>query len=178
MGEVFNGSIDYVGGYSYFVTAVFNYPFFFTIRNVWQGGQSMYNIRSTLDAMKPKFKDLDALGIFVDNHDNARFLNGNHNTNRFKNALAFSLTFTGIPFVYYGDEQGYAGGNDPYCRETLWNDMNENSDLYKFIKTTVTARKAHKIWNQPHVERYVDDNFYAFTRGDVFIATTNTDNTI
>ncbi len=58
----------------------------------------------------PVFKDLDALGIFVDNHDNARFLNGNGDHTVFKAALAYSLTARGIPFFYYGDEQGFAGG--------------------------------------------------------------------
>jgi alpha-amylase len=30
----------------------------------------------------------------------------------------------GIPIVYYGTEQGYAGGYDPDNRETLWTDLN------------------------------------------------------
>jgi len=42
----------------------------------------------------------------------------------------------------------------------------------------VNARKAHAVWNSPHLERYVDDNFYAFSRGDFFVALTNTPNTI
>jgi len=62
---------------------------------------------------------------------------------RFKNALVFSITSRGIPFVYYGSEQGYAGGNDPNCRETLWNDMNTGSDLYTYIKTVVGVRNSH-----------------------------------
>ena len=56
--------------------------------------------------------------------------------------------------------------------------MNKNSLMYKFIKTAVGTRKGHKTWENDMVERYVSDNFYAFSRGDVLIATTNTDNTI
>jgi len=33
----------------------------------------MYKIRERFDEEVAKFKDVDALGIFVDNHDNARF---------------------------------------------------------------------------------------------------------
>jgi len=51
-----------------------------------------------------KFRDVDALGIFVDNHDNSRFLNGRNDLRLFKSALAFSLTARGIPFMYYGSE--------------------------------------------------------------------------
>lgn len=50
----------------------------------------------------------------------------------FKNALLFGLTARGIPFYYYGSEQAYRGGNDPQNRESLWQDMNTNSDIYKF----------------------------------------------
>lgn len=103
----------------------------------------MYSIRSTYDDEAKHFKDLDALGVFVDNHDNARFLNSQKNLNRFKNALAFSLTSKGIPFVYYGNEQNFDGGNDPQNREVLWTKMNKNSDMYSFIKKVVTARKSH-----------------------------------
>ena len=31
------------------------------------------------------------------------------------------------------------------------------------------------MWTQPHVERWCDDSFYAFTRGDVLVAITNND---
>ena len=147
MGENFNGNIGYVAPYQNYLTGVFNYPMYFTMRNVWQGGQSMYQIRSTYDNEGKFFKDIDALGVFVNNHDNARFLNGNGNINRFKNALVFSITSRGIPFVYYGDEQGFNGGNDPNCRETLWGHMDNNSDLYKYIKAVVSARKSYQIWN-------------------------------
>lgn len=67
-----------------------------------------------------KFSDVDALGIFVDNHDNARFLNQYNDQTRFKAALLFAQTARGIPFFYYGSEQAYSGGNDPQNRESLW----------------------------------------------------------
>lgn len=36
-------------------------------------------------------------------------------------------------------------------------------------------RKQYSIWNSEHIERWCDDTFYAFTRGDVLIALTNDD---
>ena len=56
--------------------------------------------------------------------------------------------------------------------------MNPNSDLYNYLKAIVNARKAHQIWNEQHVERYVDDNFYAFSRGQFLVALTNSDNEV
>ena len=72
MGEVFNGNPGYVGDYQNYVTGLFNYPMYYTIKDIWAGGQSMYNIRNRYSEEHSKFKDLDALGVFVDNHDNQR----------------------------------------------------------------------------------------------------------
>jgi len=59
------------------------------------------------------------------------------------------MTGRGIPLVYYGDEQAFSGGNDPANRESLWNQMNTGSDMYKFFTTINHYRKANKIWAQP-----------------------------
>ncbi len=37
-------------------------------------------------------------------------------------------------------------------------------------------RKASQVWNSDQVERYVEDNFYAFSRGEFLVALTNTGN--
>ena len=60
---------------------------------------------------------------FLDNHDQARFLssgNANNNTDRLKVALVFLYTARGIPCLYYGTEQAFNGGNDPYDREDMF----------------------------------------------------------
>lgn len=41
-----------------------------------------------------------------------------------------TLTSVGIPIIYYGSEQYFNGGQDPYDREPMWNSFNRNSDLY------------------------------------------------
>lgn len=51
--------------------------------------------------------------------------------------------------------------------------MNTNSDFYKLIATVNAQRKASAIWNSGMVERYVDDSFYAFSRGEFLVALTN-----
>jgi alpha-amylase len=120
MGECFNGDPSYVGDYQNHLDGVFNYPMYYTIKDVFGSGKSMYNIKNRYNEESSKFKDIDALGLFVDNHDNARFLHSYNNHTAFKAALAFSLTGRGIPFFYYGSEQFYGGGNDPQNRESLW----------------------------------------------------------
>jgi alpha-amylase len=105
MGECFNGDPAYVGPYQGSVTGLFNYPMYYTINDVFGNGAYMGNIKSLYDAEASHFTDLDALGLFVDNHDNARFLHNHAGANnKLKNATVFSLTGRGIPFVYYGTE--------------------------------------------------------------------------
>jgi alpha-amylase len=75
MGEVFNGDAYYVGDYQKHVSALFNYPMFFTLHDVYGSGNSMYNIRTVYINEEKAFTDVDALGSFMNNHDNARWLN-------------------------------------------------------------------------------------------------------
>ena len=75
MGEVLKGEIDWVAPYQEYVTGVFNFPMFFTIKNVWgKEKQPMTKLIEVLNEEQQKFKDMDLLGVFVDNHDMPRFL--------------------------------------------------------------------------------------------------------
>lgn len=78
MGECFNGDPAYVGPYQNNLTGLFNYPMYYTIKDVWGSHKSMYNIKNRYAQEQGHFKDIDALGLFVDNHDNARFMNQFH----------------------------------------------------------------------------------------------------
>lgn len=75
MGECFNGNDNYVGPYQNHVNGLFNYPMYYSIKDVFMYGKSMRTIPNRYQTNSQHFKDLDALGLFVDNHDNARFLN-------------------------------------------------------------------------------------------------------
>lgn len=48
---------------------------YYSIRDAFASGKSMTVIRDRWNEEQRYFKDIDALGIFVDNHDNSRFLN-------------------------------------------------------------------------------------------------------
>ena len=48
MGECFNGDPAYVGPYQDYLTGLFNYPMYYTIKDVWGSGKSMYNIKNRL----------------------------------------------------------------------------------------------------------------------------------
>jgi len=125
------------------------------------------------------FPNQNLLGNFIDNQDQPRFLNGTSNVAAYWNAITFVLMSEGIPIIYYGTEQNFHGGNDPANREILWpSKFNTNINTYQFITQVVNFRKTNQVWNYPFVQKYSTDNFYAFTRGNSFVALTNTLNTI
>ena len=51
--------------------------------------------------------------------------------------------------------------------------MDTSSDLYQIIAKVNAQRKASEIWNESYVERYVDESFFAYSRGEFLVALTN-----
>jgi len=99
---------------------------------------------------------------FIDNHDVRRFLNlaednpGSGEAERRRRlelALAFMMTAPGPPVIYYGTEQGFDGGNDPFNREDMFDgqfefgpsqgdNFDSSSPLYQYISRLASLRSA------------------------------------
>eukprot|EP01147_Barroeca_monosierra_P004762 gene4762-6842_t len=176
IGEVDNGDPSLNAIFQGAMDATLNYPMYWTLRHVFQEQQSAYMITSSLQQQRSAFKDISVLGLFLDNHDNPRFLNIRNDQCSLRNALAYIMFAEGIPIVYYGTEQGFTGGNDPNNREDLWRSgYSTSTPLFKTISTLAQARKnqTSDFYSSQQVEKYVLDNFYAYTRGQVLVVTTN-----
>ena len=94
-----------------------------------------------------------ALVNFLDNHDVSRFLfDALGDKDALKNALTLLMTEDGIPCLYYGTEQEFAGGNDPANREVLWQTG--------FARTPDTFQHFRKLSRIRHA-------YKALTRGDL-----------
>ena len=172
IGEAFDGRLDYVADYQNHLDSVFNYPLYYTIKTSFCG--SFRDLEGYWMNSRKRFPSPEYMATFVENHDNPRFLNQCNDRAKFTNAVIFSLLWEGIPVFYYGGEQYYSGGADPNNREPLWDNYNTKSTLYGLIKATHDLRNKVKIWNLAIIQRYADENFYAFTRGNVLACFTNT----
>ena len=174
VGEILNFDLPYLASYQGSVDSVLNYALYSTLRYAFQTGGSMNSVETYYEGAYSTYPDVTVLGNFVNNHDNPRFLSTEASSvQAFKAALAFTIASVGIPMVYYGDEQAFAGGMDPANRETLWTGMSTESEIYQFIKTLNNFRRDTQFFNLEQVQRFSDDNVYAFTRGEYFFAFTN-----
>ncbi len=177
IGEVFDGDPNYVAGYSKLMGGLLNYPVYFHLNRFFQqqnSSQALVDMHNKIGSLVP---DATTLGNFLDNHDNARFLNQKKDVSLFKNALTYVMLARGIPIVYYGSEQAYAGGGDPGNREDLWRSgFKTDSDMYKFLQALGGVRKSHGgLPDNDHVHLFVESDAYAWSRqnGAVMALTSN-----
>lgn len=104
----------------------------------------------------------------LDSHDTPRFLTESRgDKQRLKLATAFQLLYKGVPYLYYGDEVGLMGGDDPLCRGTMvWEEEKQDLDLLDFFKQMIDIRKNHKVltFGDFKIEE-VGDRSFSFSRG-------------
>ncbi|KAI8941514.1 hypothetical protein NX059_002729 [Plenodomus lindquistii] len=177
IGEVFDGNPSYLASYAGLMPGLLNYAVYYPMNNFYQQKGSSQALVDMINTVSTLFPDPAALGTFLDNHDNPRWLAQKNDATLLKNALAFVVLSRGIPILYYGTEQGYAGGADPANREDLWRSgFNTNSDLYTTIaKLTGARRAAGGLPGNDHTHLYVTDTAYAWSRagGNIVVLTTN-----
>ena len=189
VGEVYNSDPTvtsyWAGGQTGFdgidthLTTPFDFPMNSAIREVVAHGASAKKIVDVLrqDRLYPH---PELLVTFIGNHDMKRFLT-DANGSQDKLKLAFSLlaTLRGIPQLYYGDEIGMTGGDDPDNRHdfpggfpgdqhnafTQAGRTPEEQDVYAHVQSLLKLRQEHAALRrgvQKHVA--VADKCYAFTR--------------
>ena len=86
----------------------------------------------------------DVLWNLIDCHDTPRFM---HlvKKNKKKQLLAAGIQMLshGCPMLYYGDEVGMTGGNDPDCRRgMLWKEEKQDKAILEYYKKLLALRKS------------------------------------
>ena len=102
---------------------------------------------------------------------------------RLRLALFFQMIFPGAPAVFYGDEVGVTGGDDPFNRVTYpWADRGGKPDLELLAdyKRLIRLRNEQPVLRQGSIDApiFIDDHVIALVRrgaGKWAITTTNND---
>ncbi len=170
MGEVFSGDTGYVAPYSQATDAVVDYPFYYAAKDALANSKPIQSIQRLL-AADGQYRNIHTTGTFLDNHDNARFLclaTGGPNDDKqaqLHQALAVLFTVRGLPIVYYGTEQGFAGCSDPANREDMFDAFDAGAPTYGWLATLNATRKAHPaLMRGSSADRFVNADSWAFQR--------------
>ncbi len=127
--------------------SVMNYPLrelaldFFVRRTIGPSG-----LDAGLNQLIARYPGITVSALYnpLDSHDTPRFLHlCSGDAQRFKLAVGFQMTFPGAPAIYYGDEVGLTGGDDPECRGTMiWDCARQNHDILAWYKRLVALRRS------------------------------------
>jgi len=100
-------------------------------------------------------------------HDTARFFSLlGTDTRRMKVAVSLLFAYPGVPCIYYGDEIGLEGWQDPDCRRCFdWNRDHWNRTLFEYFRAMATMRRARVEWRHGAYQTLaVGDDWFAFAR--------------
>lgn len=103
----------------------------------------------------------------LDSHDTARFktLLG-RDVARLPLAVVWLFTWPGVPCIYYGDEVGLDGKNDPFCRKPFpWQVEKQDSALFALYQRMIALRKKSQALRRGGCQvLYAEDNVVVFVR--------------
>ncbi|AIQ45819.1 cyclomaltodextrinase [Paenibacillus sp. FSL R7-0273] len=148
IGENWNDSLRWLHGDQF--DSVMNYPLSNRLIEFLQGddmdAQTFSEYISGLLMRYPQQAN-EVLFNLLASHDTPRLLTQlGGDKNKLKLAVAFLLTFTGTPCIYYGDEIGLDGEGDPDCRKCMiWEEEHQDRDLHHTYKQLIRLRKEHPV---------------------------------
>jgi len=189
VGEIFNTDPTvtsyWAGGHTGFdgidtlLTTPFDFPMQDALHKVINQGQSAKLIVNVLRQDR-LFPHPEILVTFIGNHDMPRFITqANGSPEQLKAAFGLLTTLRGIPQIYYGDEIGMPGQDDPDDRHdfpggfpgdkqnafTPAGRTPQQQEIYAYLQSLLKLRRDHPALRegvQKHV--VVDKDYYLFTR--------------
>ena len=198
VGEVFDGDPSMIaffeGGHMQFdgidakVDMLFDFPLYFSIRNVFAQGRSIREL-AQMFSRDHLYRDPTNLVTFLGLHDVARFMSEpGANAEGLKLAYTVLLTARGAPLIYYGDEIAIPGGNDPDNRRDFpggWLGDTHNAfeatgrtaaeqEVWRHVQALLRIRAERPELRQGATEHlYVSDNAFVYRRGGTIVALNN-----
>ncbi len=146
IGEVWYFARDFMEGDEW--DTVMNYDFFFGAQKlIAEESITVSQFMETLGRLRGNLhnKVYPVLWNLIDSHDTARFLHVcGEDKNKQKMAAALQMLLPGMPFIYYGDEYGMTGGDDPDCRRGMvWDEKRQDADMYDWYRKLIGIRKVY-----------------------------------
>ena len=172
LGEIWHDSNPWLKGDQF--DAVMNYPLTNAVLDYIAKGKTsasdfvgaVANIR-TMYSHNVSEVSFNLLG----SHDTERLLNTcGGDKQKLLLAYSFIMTLPGAPCIYYGDEIGMDGGDDPGCRKCMiWDKEKQDLDLFANFKNIIAIRKNHpslRSLNLEWIEVNSEKNILIFKKSE------------
>ena len=168
IGEIMHEANSFLKGDQ--LDGIMNYPFKNAIIDFF--GKGIISGREFLDIMaENRVLYMDSITRqmwnLIGSHDTKRIYNEcDGNIDRIKLSIAYQFLYIGVPYIYYGDEVGLDGGDDPQNRKCMiWDDEKQNKDLFEFYKKMINIRKNNDEFIHGDFEEvYCENNVVSFKR--------------
>ena len=187
VGETFTGDVGLINKYigNDLLHAQFDFNLYFAMRDNVLGSGSYRNIQNVLNQQSNYYSDL--MGTFMGNHDVARAISvaagqyqdkWGHNEEvsgweahlRVKTAWTMLLTNPGVPLIYYGDEYGLEGSNDPDNRRMMEFDdqlNNEQKGTLNYVRQLGKIRSEHSALRRgKRSDLAVEEKYWCYKLSD------------
>ncbi len=197
IGETF-GSAELIKSYvnNGMLDSQFNFELFFTQRRVFAADDSDFrDVQMALNTSLDVYGYNNLMGNIFDSHDQTRMMallegdltlsddataraweepkiqvDKSSTYRKQKALLTFILTIPGVPIIYYGDEFGMTGANDPDNRRMMRFDNElsdaENKQLDWNSKIFNLRTKFSSLRRGDYLPLYCDKNVMIYSRGD------------
>jgi cyclomaltodextrinase len=161
LGEIWHDAMPWLQGDQF--DAVMNYPFTsgvlrFFAKNEVKASEFTHIITNVLESYPDPVNEV-AFNL-LGSHDTPRILTVcDGNKLKLKLLYLFQMSFPGSPCIYYGDEIGMTGGQDPGCRKCMvWENEKQDRDIFEFVKKLIQLRKTIPAFGTKGTFRFVEAN--------------------
>mgnify|MGYP006294679567 FL=1 len=197
IGETF-GSYEFIKSYvnNGMLDSQFNFELFFTLRRIFiEENSDFRDLEISLDKSLSIYGYNNLMGNIMDSHDQVRimaYLDGDldladNGTERAweepkievdkassyqkqRTIFTFLMTIPGVPIVYYGDEVGITGANDPDNRRVMQfqNELDENQKNHlDKVSRLIRIRNQHTALRRgDYLPIQVSQDVFVYSRGD------------
>jgi len=141
IGETFHFGADWLRGLDGLQSYVLTFSIFDLLSGRIDGRQFGMNLTSLDQGAKP-WGGLDRCWTMLSSHDIPRALSTlEGDLDRLELALLLQFTLPGSPMIYYGDENGMAGGADPFNRmPMIWDQDRWNGGIRALYRRMIALR--------------------------------------
>lgn len=161
LGEIWHDSMPWLQGDQF--DAVMNYPFTngalqYIAKDEIKAGEFTNVINNVLLSYPQNVNEV-AFNL-LDSHDTPRILTiCKDNKDKMKLLYVLQLSFIGSPCIYYGDEIGMTGENDPGCRKCMeWDREKQDRDLFDHVSKLIALRRTVPAFGNAGKFNFIEAN--------------------